>query len=170
MRLSIFLLFILLLACKPISNEDAPNVKQIDYTAMNLSTSRMTLIKDAQKKALEWESFQDLVTGLENYDHTARTTNKIIDHVNNMLLTPEEAFQDQAILSRIKVLKTRLHIYKSYLGYRIKTPSQLEEKYNNIILALDELVIQMNWKVNEFSQSNDKLLEDLKADIDPEEK
>jgi hypothetical protein len=158
------------MACKTTSNEDAPNLEQIDYTSMNLSTSKMTLLKDAQKKALEWESFQDLLTGLENYDHTARTTNKLIDHVNNMLLNPDEAFQDQAIFSRIKVLKTRLHIYKSYLSYRIKTSSKLEEKYNNIILALDELLIQMNWEVNEFSQSNDKLLEDLKADMDPEEK
>lgn len=170
MRLSIFLLFISLLACKPTPDEGAAQPEQIDYTAMNLSTSKIRLLKDAQKKALEWKSFQDLLTGLENYDHTARATNKMIDHVNDMLLNPQEAFQDQATFSRIKVLKTRLHIYKSYLGYRIKTPSQLEEKYNNIILALDELIIQMNWKVNEFRESNDKLLEDLKAEIDPEEK
>ena len=169
MRLSIFLLFISLLACKPTSDQDVAQPEQIDYTALNLNTSQTTLLKDAQKNALEWKSFQDLLTGLENYDHSSSSTNKLIDHVNDMLLNPEEAFQDQAIFSRIKVLKTRLHIYKSYLGYRIKTPSQLEEKYNNIILALDELIIQMNWKVNEFRQSNKKLLEDLKADLDPEE-
>ncbi|WP_292889288.1 hypothetical protein [Nonlabens sp.] len=170
MRLYIFLLFISLLACKPTSDEGAALPEQIDDTTMNLSKSKIPLIKEAQKKALEWKSFQDLLTGLENYDHTASATSKMIDHVNDMLLNPEASFQDQAVFSRIKVLKTRLHIYKSYLGYRTKTPSQLEEKYNNIIRALEELIIQMNWKVNEFRQSNDKLLEDLKADIDPEEK
>jgi hypothetical protein len=85
-----------------------------------------------------------------------------------MLEKPPESFRGQSIISRIKVLKTRIHIYQSYLGYRVKTNANLEKKYNDIIQALDDLILQMNLKVNEDDGVNKKLLEDLKADLDPE--
>lgn len=130
----------------------------------------MVLVGNAQKKALEWNSFQNLLTGLENYDHSITATNKLIDHVNDMLENPIDDFINQAITSRLIVIKTRLHIYKSYLGYRIKKPEELERKYNNIITALDEFILHINWKINEFDQSNKTLLEILKADREAQKK
>jgi len=66
------------------------------------------------------------------------------------------------------VLKTRLSIYKSYLANRTKTASQLEKKYNDIITALDEVIDQMNAQII-LRLNNEKLLEELKVDLDPEE-
>ncbi|AGC76918.1 hypothetical protein LX97_03287 [Nonlabens dokdonensis] len=157
--------FLLLVACKPAPVEESKQ-DQLDFAALALRSSQMTLIGNAQKKALDWNSFQNLLTGLENYDHSIPATNKLIDHVNDMLENPIDDFVDQAIISRLIVLKTRLHIYKSYLGYRIKESAEIEKKYNDIILALDELVLQINWKINEFDQPNKTLLEILKADLE----
>jgi hypothetical protein len=167
MRLSV-ILFLFLLACKPAIVKDVSNTEKIDYSAMNLQASEMTLVGNAQEQALEWQAFQDLITGLENYDHSIGTTNSLITQVDKMLESPKEAFQDQSITSRIKVLKTRLHIYKSYLGYRIKTKEALELKYNYIIIALDELTLQINLRVNQLEKSNEQLLKELKEDLDPE--
>ncbi|OUS17768.1 hypothetical protein A9Q93_04765 [Nonlabens dokdonensis] len=157
------LFFLLLIACKPAPVEESSQ-DQLDFTTLGLKSTNMTLIGEAQKKALEWNSFQNLLTGIENYDHSTASTLKLIEHLNDMLENPVDDFNDQPIISRIVVLKTRLHIYKSYLSYRIKEPTEIERKYNDIIQALDELVLQMNWKINEFNRPNKALLDILKAD------
>jgi hypothetical protein len=167
MRPSVFLL-LLVLACKPAVVDDASNTEKTDYSTLILQDSKTTLIGEAQKKALKWQAFQDLLTGLENYDHSIATTNSLISHVDKMLENPKESFQDQSITSRIKVLKTRLHIYKSYLGYRIKTKEAQELKYNYITIALDELTLQINLRVNQLEKSNEQLLKELKEGLDPE--
>jgi Fe2+ transport system protein B len=167
MRLSVFL-FLFLLACKPAMVDDDSNTKKTDYSALNLQASKMTLVGEAQKQALQWQAFQDLLTGIENYDHSIGTTNSLISHVDKMLENPKKSFQDQSITSRIKVLKTRLHIYKSFLGYRIKTKEAQELKYNYTITALDELLLQINLRVNQLEKSNEQLLMELKEDLDPE--
>jgi hypothetical protein len=167
MRSVIFLL-LLIIACKPAIVNDASNTEKTDYSTLNLQDSKVTLIDEAQKQALQWQAFQDLLTGIENYDHSIATTNSLISHVDKMLENPKESFQDQSITSRIKVLKTRLHIYKSYLGYRIKTKEAQELKYNYTITALDELILQINLRVNQLEKSNEQLLKELKEDLDPE--
>lgn len=162
------IVFLMILSCKPATVQEAEVVEAVDYSTMNLQETKMNLIDDAQKIALEWTALQDLFTGFENYDHSIAATKKLIDHIDVMLENPPKEFQGQSILSRMKVLKTRIHIYQSYLDYRIKTNKNLEEKYNAIIKALDDLILQMNLKVNEDDDVNKKLLEDLKADLDPE--
>lgn len=163
-----FILLFLIISCKPAPVQESEVIETVDYAAMKLQNTKMNLVDDAQKIALEWKAFQDLFTVLENYDHSIGATSSLIDHVDIMLENTPEAFQGQSIVSRIKVLKTRIHIYKSYLGYRVKTNKNLEDKYNAIIKALDDLILQMNFKVNEDDGVNKKLLEDLKADLDPE--
>ncbi|WP_405378095.1 hypothetical protein [Nonlabens sp. Asnod3-A02] len=167
MRLSILFLF-LIVACRPAPADVSTKSNQIDYSTMNLSVTKMALVGEAQKEALKWVDYQNLITGLENYDHSIGMTNELIDHVDKMLKLEDSAFNDQTILSRMLVLKTRLSIYKSYLGYRIKTPEDSQRKYNDIITALDQLTDQMNWFKNEFESSNRETLEDLKADLDPD--
>ncbi len=163
-----FILLFLIVSCKPAPVQEIEAVESVDYAAMNLQQTKMNLTDNAQKIALEWTAIQDLFTALENYDHSIAATIKLLDHVDVMLEDTPQAFQGQSIISRIKVLKTRIHIYQSYLGYRIKTNKNLENKYNAIIKALDDLILQMNLKVNEDDGINKKLLEDLKADLDPE--
>ncbi|MEN8816991.1 MAG: hypothetical protein ABF274_09005 [Nonlabens sp.] len=158
----------MIVSCKPAPVQEIEAVESVDYAAMNLQQTKMNLTDNAQKIALEWTAIQDLFTALENYDHSIAATIKLLDHVDVMLEDTPQAFQGQSIISRIKVLKTRIHIYQSYLGYRIKTNKNLENKYNAIIKALDDLILQMNLKVNEDDGINKKLLEDLKADLDPE--
>jgi hypothetical protein len=167
MRLAVILL-LFIASCKPAPVQESEVVDSIDFSSMNLQQTKMTLVDNAQKKALDWTAIQDLFTALENYDHSIGTTVKLIDYVDLMLEKPPESFRGQSIISRIKVLKTRIHIYQSYLGYRVKTNANLEKKYNDIIQALDDLILQMNLKVNEDDGVNKKLLEDLKADLDPE--
>lgn len=161
-----FILLFVIAACKQAPVEKKTDDKAIDFTALGLNKSKMTLINEAQRNALQWQAFQDLLTGFENYDHSIATTNVLIDKVNTMLLDPQESFNNQAIISRIKVLKTRLSIYKSYLGYSTKTPEQIKKKYNDMITALDELKDQMNAQVNLLQPDNKKFLENLKADAD----
>ncbi|WP_298949865.1 hypothetical protein [uncultured Nonlabens sp.] len=168
MRLSI-LFFWLIIACKPEPADVPTSEDQIDYSTMNLSVTKMALVGKAQKEALKWVDYQNLITGLENYDHSITTTNELIEHLDKMIALKDGAFYDQTILSRILVLKTRLSIYKSYLGYRIKTTEDLQRKYNDIITALDQLTDQMNWFKNEFESNNKETLEDLKAILDPDQ-
>lgn len=167
MRLSILFLF-LIVACKPAPSDTSSKSNQLDYSTMNLKVTKMALVGKAQKESLKWQDYQDLITGLENYDHSISMTNKIIDHVDKMIEVKDGAFNHQTILSRMLVLKTRLSIYKSYLGYRIKTTDASIKKYNDIIIALDQLTDQMNWFKNEFESNNRKTLEDLKAALDPD--
>ena len=133
-----FILLFLIVSCKPAPVQEIEAVESVDYAAMNLQQTKMNLTDNAQKIALEWTAIQDLFTALENYDHSIAATIKLLDHVDVMLEDTPQAFQGQSIISRIKVLKTRIHIYQSYLGYRIKTNKNLENKYNAIIKALDD--------------------------------
>jgi hypothetical protein len=165
-RFFFFIFLFVITACKQVPVEKTSDNKAIDFTTLGLNNSKITLVNQAQKNALQWQVFQDFLTGLENYDHTITATNVLIDKVNTMLLDPQESFNNQAVMSRMKVLKTRLSIYKSYLGYTTKTPEQIKKKYNDITTALDELIDQMNAQVNLLQPDNKKFLENLKADAD----
>jgi PBP1b-binding outer membrane lipoprotein LpoB len=73
MRLAVILL-LFIASCKPAPVQESEVVDSIDFSSMNLQQTNMTLVDNAQKKALDWTAIQDLFTALENYDHSIGTT------------------------------------------------------------------------------------------------
>ncbi len=160
----LFLLFLLVSNCQeePVveeKTEDAFLISELDF-----KKSEIRLTGIALQKALEWNEYQSFVTGMENYDHGKLATAQLQEAVDDMMANPNEAFINLPITSRIKILQTRLGIYRSFLDYTRKPKKDQLAKYNDIITAWDELKTQMNVKFNEVDETKRKLLEQLNSE------
>ncbi|MGB5983478.1 MAG: hypothetical protein WBG46_15160 [Nonlabens sp.] len=158
---SLLLLLILLSSC----NEENKKVviDQDDYriSDLELMTSQVTLNGKALKKSLEWNEYQNFVTSMENYDHSKASSKSLLQASADLVNEADSAFTKPSIVSRALVLQTKAGVLSSFLGYTVKTPEQHTTKYNEMIVAWDELKRTINIEVNENEQSRQELLEIL---------
>jgi hypothetical protein len=167
MRVCFFLILmsVILTSCEEEKKEQVTE-PTTTFADMQLQETSMALVGKAQQEALNWKDYQDLMTAFENYDHSIAATQQMMDYTAAMSIATAQPFNDKPIASRIKILHTRLGIYKSYLGYTTRVPELRAAKYNDIITAIDELTIQMNWKANQYDERRRELLEDLEQDAE----
>ncbi|WP_124978747.1 hypothetical protein [Nonlabens xiamenensis] len=154
----------LLLSCKKEVEVVTSSTQKVSFADIKLRQPGIELIGKASRQMSEWPEYVDFSTRLENYDHSVAATRELVTAAQKMADTQVDHVDSQPVLSRIKVLQTRLGIYLSYLDYTVKDPEVRAEKFNDIIQALDELKDQINWKVNEYDENRRQLLEDLELD------
>jgi hypothetical protein len=160
----LFLLFLLVSNCQDDPVVEKNTEESFLISELDFKQSEIRLTGIALQKALEWNEYQNFVTGLENYDHSKLATAQLQESVDDMMANPNEAFINLPITSRIKIVQTRLGIYRSFLDYTRKPKKDQLSKYNDIIIAWDELKTQMNVKFNEVDATKRKLLEQLNSE------
>lgn len=162
MMRSLLLLLILLSSCN--DEQKKTVVDQDDYriSDLELRTTRVELKGKALKKSLEWNEYQNFVTSMENYDHSKASSERLLQSTSELVNEVDSAFSKPPIVSRALVLQTKTGVLSSFLGYTVKTPEQHTSKYNEMIVAWDELKKQINLEINENEQSRQVLLEILR--------
>jgi hypothetical protein len=157
----LILLFFLVSNCQQEPQIAEQQEKSYLISELDFNKSNLELKGAAMKKALEWNEYQSFVTGMENYDHSVAATVQLQEAVNEMVANPNAGFTDLPIMSRIKIVQTRLGIYSSFLNYSQKSAEDHLLKFNDIITAYDQLKAQMNIKFNEDDVSRQQLIDQL---------
>ncbi len=163
MKLSLVFLFtIIISSCTPKKQQQQLVNEQSNAVGKEYNRVQINLIEDAQQATRNWESYQKFKTELENYDHSKAATTRLIDHAASMYTSVPSPLVEQPILSRLVVLQTRLGIYAAALRNKSMPKATRIKKYNDMILAIDQLHMQLNEKLG-FQQNIDNLYQQLKT-------
>ncbi|MGB3591741.1 MAG: hypothetical protein WBA16_08690 [Nonlabens sp.] len=138
------------------SNQTETTRKQSRVAFME---SKIALVGDAAQEVAGWSDYQLFTASMRDYDHTPSATKELEQHVSNMYTNTPAAFNESYYKSRIKVLQTRLAIYLSYLNAGSNDRQLKKTKFDNIILAWDELKYHLNDRINEVNKGRQQLLE-----------
>lgn len=104
-----------------------------------------------------WTAYVDLITSIENLDHSTTSLEQVIVHIDDMSTSIPETLQNQGVRSRIKVLSTRAHSYLSLLHHNKIDEDKKQRRYLLFITALDQLKIQLLDSVKAINQEQDLL-------------
>ncbi len=160
MRIFYLILLIIAVSCTSKGNQEVEEVEQIQEVTINHTLSQMQLVGEAQTVASQWIAYQEFITSLENLDHTTASSKQLVTHINDMKLTIPESFLEQGILSRFKVLETRVKSYNSLLTHTQIDPKEQQKRFDQLVISLDQLKIQM---MDKFiaQQQEENLLKNL---------
>ncbi|AZQ43477.1 hypothetical protein [Nonlabens ponticola] len=154
------------MSCNNQEDDVSTETTDLNLSEIEFAQQQISLVGDARASASDWQEFERFQTALENYDHSKAATTRLATHAESMLENVPDAFDEQRIKSRIKVLLVRSRSYESYLSYTTRTASEHQDRYNGIILATDQLIAAMNEK-EEYDRNQRQALEDLKNDLPP---
>lgn len=166
----ILILFFLVANCQQDAAVEETPQPSFQVSNIDFKKSSVVLEGSAATNALGWNEYQSFVTGMENYDHSLAATIQLQEAVDEMIANPNPEFINLPIISRIKVLQTRLGVYSSFLNYNQKTEQDHLLKYNQVVTAWDELKTQMNVKFNEVDRTKQELIEQLQQEKRQDEK
>jgi hypothetical protein len=166
MKLSLLIVLVIALsACTKKTQGEKPMQEKNDATAVSYASSRMTLVGEAQQAALAWEDYQKFMTELENYDHSKPATNRLVELADAMSNTIPSTLAEQPVLSRLVVLRSRIGVYGSAIRNNNLSKNERIIKYNEFVLALDQLHIQLNEKPN-YDNKIDDLMNILEGEFE----
>lgn len=155
---------IVLLLLSSCNSSTSPKEEVITEKAPKLkithSLSQIELQGIASASSQEWKAYQDFITGLENLDHTIASAEQLSTHIEDMKTSIPEKFNDQGLLSRLKVLETRVKSYHSILTHSEIDIATQQHRFNLLITALDQFKIQM-MDVLKAQQQKESLLKNL---------
>lgn len=152
----IFIAF-LFLSCNSQEKDEIQVLEEAEDVIITHTLSQMQLMGKAQTIAMDWVAYQDFLTSLENLDHTVSSSELLITHCNEMQATIPEEFKEQGILSRLKVLDTRVKSYHSLLTHSQIDRDNQQKRFDLLVTALDQLKIQMMDKFTAQEQEENLL-------------
>jgi len=160
MKASYIFAIFLLLSCNSQEKDENQIPEETEAVTITHTLSQMQLVGKAQTIALHWVAYQEFLTSLENLDHTAASCELLIAHLNEMKTSIPEEFKEQGVLSRFKVLETRVKSYHSLLTHTQIDSDKQQKRFDQLILALDQFKIQL---MDKFiaDQQIDNLLKNL---------
>lgn len=166
MRIGIvFIILLLLASCtkKPQGTDDT--LVENDTLVISYARPQMTLVGEAQQAALLWTDYQNFMTELENYDHSKPATNRLVELAGSMGNSIPTALTEQPVQSRIIVLRTTLGVYASAIRNKTMSKNERIKKYNEFVLATDQLHVQLNNKLN-YDARIQQLIETLQGEFE----
>ncbi|PQJ31754.1 hypothetical protein BST92_07375 [Nonlabens arenilitoris] len=146
------LLLVLFISCGQ-KEEPVPVVEQSLETTFDPAMSRMVLKGDAQQLSTKWDAYQSFITELENFDHSTAAALRLATFIDDMTVSVPEEVASQPVKSRLKVLETRVKSYHALLTHNTYDSKKQQERYDLVIIALDEFKIQM---MEVFAQQKSK--------------
>lgn len=168
MRFIFFILLAITLSCTSKKSQDKEEIEEKQRVTITHTPSQMQLVGEAQQIASQWTAYRDFITSLENLDHTIATSEILIDHISDMKTSIPDSFQEQGIISRMKVLETRVNSYHSLLSHNQIETREQQQRFNDLVLSLDQLKIQMMDKISATKQEENLLknLEENELNLD----
>ncbi|MGJ8683289.1 MAG: hypothetical protein ACSHWW_01610 [Nonlabens sp.] len=132
--------------------------------AFDPAVSQMELIGDAARFNTTWVAYQKFITELENFDHSTAAAERLILAVDDMDVSLPEELNKQPVRSRLKVLETRVKSYHALLTHNSYEVSTQQDRYDQLITALDGLKIQM-MEVFLLKKAEESILENLEDNL-----
>jgi hypothetical protein len=124
---------------------------------LNFAESRMSLQGKAAQIVTAWNEYQVFKTAFEEFNQTPESTLLLYDYATAMAFNIPEELNNAKFKSRIKLLRTRLGIYNSYINYNEVKDSLRLKKYADVVDAWDELNHHFNDQINEIDRQRDAL-------------
>ncbi len=140
-----------------VENSNASNPSQLDFPQ-----SQMEVQGSAASKLAGWSDYQVFKDAFREYNQSPAATRQLFDYATAMAENVPQNLQQAKFVSRIKLLRTRLGIYNSYLNYNEVKDSLRIKKYGDIVEAWDELNHHFNDQINEIDRQKAALEELLR--------
>lgn len=167
MKYLYFILLLLAISCGKETKESQEEVV-VQESNFDPAVSRMELRGEAANLLTTWTALQKFITLLENFDHTTASAQELNTAVDDMAASLPEDITSQPVLSRLKVLETRVKAYHALLDHNSFAIAEQQKRFNLLIKALDQFKIQL-MEVYELEKSQDELiknLEELEKELD----
>ncbi|EAS20936.1 hypothetical protein BBFL7_01828 [Flavobacteria bacterium BBFL7] len=165
-----YLLIILLFISCGEQEKAAPVLNQDTETSFIPATSRMVLKGDAQQLSTNWDAYQKFITELENFDHSIAAAQRLATSIDDMNVSIPEEIASQPVISRLKVLETRIKSYHALLTHNAYSTMDQQKRFDQVMIALDEFKIQL-MEVFAQQKSKQNLLKNLEQlELELEEK